>query len=156
MLEKLLKNKKIWIPIVVVVVVIAIVFGVSVGKDADDTNGKEQSNISSGIDKDKEQSNTGSGTDKNNENGLTEVDEEDTQTEDTITPPESWDDNEDSSNISGNKDSNANGNANGNSNGNSNDKDNKDNQEPENDDDKGMSSGEVFEDKDNKQFGTIF
>lgn len=139
MLEKLLKNKKIWIPIVIVVVVIAILIGLSIGKNADDTKGKEQSNISSDID-------------KNKESGLTEVKEDDdTQTEDTITPPESWDENEDS-------------NANGNSNGISNDKDNdtndnetgNNNQEPGSNDDESMSSGEVLEDKDNKQFGTIF
>ena len=153
MLEKLLKNKKIWIPIIVLIVVIAIVIGVSLGKNADDTDGKEQSdiNISSGLDKDKEPSDTGSDTEDSKENGLTEVQDGISATEDTITPPESWDGNNDPSNSSGNNPSNTTENSDGNNKDN-----NKDDPNQNNDDDTGMSSGEVFEDKDKKQFGTIF
>ena len=155
MLEKLLKNKKIWIPIVVLVVVTAIVLGVSLSKNADDTDGKEQSdiNISSGLDKDKEQSDTGSDTEDSKENGLTEVQDGISVTEDTITPPESWDGNDASSNGSGNNQSNTTDNSDENNKDNNKDNPNQDN---DNADDTGMSSGEVFADKEKKQFGTIF
>jgi len=128
MLEKLFENKKIWIPsIIAVIVVIAILIGLFFGKDSDDMNGREQSK-------------TGNETEESQEDGLNEVQDGNATSEDTITPPDSWDGSENSSNNGGNNSSNT----------------TKDNSNKEKDTSSGMSSGEVLEDKDNKQFGTIF
>ena len=83
MLEKLLRNKKIWIPIVVLVVVSAIVIGISLSVGM---NGNYGNN----------------GTEDINDNGLDEVQDDITSTEDAITPTNSWDEDEGSSNVSEN------------------------------------------------------
>ena len=98
MLKKLIENKKIWIPVaIIILVVIAVAIGVSTSKDAEDADNKNKFDISA-ENKDENESDSNvddAGKDKENdvvknENGLTEV-EEDKQTEDTITPPASWD-----------------------------------------------------------------
>lgn len=149
MIEKLLKNKKVWIPIVLIVGVILIVTAVVVFR-RDSNNADEYGEQKIQVDNEKEQNSEQNQEDseQKNEQGLTVSGKDDTQQEDTVTPPASWNAN-DSSNSNqnvGENPSTGNGETTGN-NGENQDTDSSQNDEK-------VSGGQTPDE--NVQFGTIF
>jgi hypothetical protein len=146
MLQKVLENKKIWLPIAIaLILIVVLVIGIVVVNNTSDDKNKGNSGISDNADKENSK-------DKPNENGLSEVKPNDTNpdtnTEDVVNTPESWD-----GNNTGTGNSNSTGNNNqGSGNGSQgNGQENGDNQNSGN-----MTSGDTPEGEQDVDFGTIF
>jgi len=94
MIEKLLENKKVWIPIVAIIGVVLVVLAVvAFRRDSNNFGKTDKQEIQ--VDNKKEQNSDQQqeGSEKKNEEGLSVSSDDDAQKEDAVTPPASWDTN---------------------------------------------------------------